>query len=259
MQVQVETISLLQLIISYLMLSVAFFVNYTEKLKLTKDIVFSFARMSIQLLLIGYILKFIFQINNVALIVIYYAVMVMFAANIIKERTKVKFTHANIIIFGAIFITGLIVTLFMAIVSIGLKNPFEARYFIPLAGMIVGNSMNSTTIAVERFFSEVQQNRSYIEELLSLGATPKEAVIELKQKAFRSSLAPQLASVSAMGIVSLPGMMTGQILSGINPIEAVKYQMIILVAINTAICLSVYILLYFEQKKFFNAFAQLNI
>lgn len=125
--------------------------------------------------------------------------------------------------------------------------------------MIVGNSMNSTTIAVERFFSEVQQNRSYIEELLSLGATPKEAVIELKQKAFRSSLAPQLASVSAMGIVSLPGMMTGQILSGINPIEAVKYQMIILVAINTAICLSVYILLYFEQKKFFNAFAQLNI
>ncbi|AHF98093.1 hypothetical protein DESACE_07130 [Desulfurella acetivorans A63] len=147
----------------------------------------------------------------------------------------------------------------MSFVSIGLKNPFEARYFIPLAGMIVGNSMNSTTIAIERFFSEIHQNKQYIEELLSLGATAREATIEFKQRAFRSSLMPQLASVSAMGIVSLPGMMTGQILSGVNPIEAVKYQMIILIAINTAICLSVYILLSFEQKKFFNSFTQLNI
>lgn len=259
MHSQVETISLVQLIISYLMLCVAFFVNYTEKLKLTKDIMFSFLRMSVQLLLIGYILKFVFQINSVFIILIYYAIMVLFAANIIKERTKVKFAHANIIIFIAIFITGLAVTLFMAFVSIGLRNPFEARYFIPLAGMIVGNSMNSTTIAIERFYSDIQQNRQYIEELLSLGALPKEAAFELKQKAFRSSLMPQLASVSAMGIVSLPGMMTGQILSGVNPIEAVKYQMVILLAINTAICLSVYILLSFEQKKFFNALDQINI
>ncbi|MGC8822864.1 MAG: ABC transporter permease [Desulfurella sp.] len=259
MQSQVETISLVQLIISYFMLFVAFFVNYTEKLKLTKDIIYSFIRMSVQLLLIGYILKFIFQINNAFVILIYYAIMVLFAANIVKERTKVKFAHANIIIFGAIFIAGFVVTLFMSFVSIGLKNPFEARYFIPLAGMIVGNSMNSTTIAIERFFSEIHQNKQYIEELLSLGATAREATIEFKQRAFRSSLMPQLASVSAMGIVSLPGMMTGQILSGVNPIEAVKYQMIILIAINTAICLSVYILLSFEQKKFFNSFTQLNI
>ncbi len=259
MHSQVETISLLQLIISYLMLCVAFFVNYTEKLRLTKDIIFSFLRMSVQLLLIGYILKFVFQINSAIIILLYYAIMVLFAANIIKERTKVEFAHASVIIFFVIFITGLIVTLFMAFFSIGLKNPFEARYFIPLAGMIVGNSMNSATIAIERFYSDIQQNRQYIEELLSLGALPKEAAFELKRKAFRSSLMPQLASVSAMGIVSLPGMMTGQILSGINPIEAVKYQMVILLAINTAICLSVYMLLYFEQKKFFNEFAQINI
>ncbi len=259
MQAQVETISLLQLIISYLMLFVIFFVNYTEKLNLTKDIVFSFLRMSVQLLLIGYILKFIFQINDAVIVLIYYAIMVLFAANIVKQRTKVTFTHAGVIIFGTIFIAGLVVTIFMSVVSIGLNNPFEARYFIPLAGMIVGNSMNSTTIAVERFFSEIKQNRQYVEELLSLGALPKEAAFEFKQKAFRASLAPQLASVSAMGVVSLPGMMTGQILSGISPTEAIKYQMVILLAINTAICLSVYILLSFEQKKFFNLLTQLNI
>ncbi|AHF98094.1 hypothetical protein DESACE_07135 [Desulfurella acetivorans A63] len=91
MQSQVETISLVQLIISYFMLFVAFFVNYTENLKLTKDIIYSFVRMSVQLLLIGYILKFIFQINNAFVILIYYAIMVLFAANIVKERTKVKF------------------------------------------------------------------------------------------------------------------------------------------------------------------------
>ncbi len=241
---------------SYLLIGAILFINYREKLKITKRIITSFSRMSIQLFGAGLVLFYVFKINSFLLVTLIFVIMVGFAMRIVISTSKVKFKHMNYYIYISILSSATLITLFLLVVIIHLKPFYEARYAIPLAGMVIGNSMNAITIAVERMFNQSTENKSLIESMLSLGATPNEAISPIRRNALRAALLPSLASASGMGIVFLPGMMTGQILSGVSPVEAVIYQIIIVIAINTSIALSVFMVVYFEGKSFFNEFSQ---
>ncbi len=254
----VKQISTGGLILSYSMLLIVIYLTHREKLKITKDILISYGRMSIQLFAAGFVLLYVFKMNNIFLTSIIFVFMIFFATRIVIKRTKVQMKRITLYLFISIFISSFSVLVFVLFGIIHLKNP-NARYLIPLAGMIIGNSMNSTAIGIERFFSKANDNRELIESFLCLGANRYEALMRIREDAFRSSLLPSLSSASGMGIVFLPGMMTGQILSGINPIESVNYQIVIVISIATAVTISNYLILRLLEKSIFNNKNQLII
>ncbi len=254
----IKHISSSGLFISYGMLLIIILLTNKENLKITKDILISFFRMSVQLFFAGFALLYIFKIDNILLTTCVLVVMIFFASRIVIDRSKVSFKNITLYLFVSILISTSFILLFMLFGVIKLKS-FDARYVIPLAGMVIGNSMNSMAINIERFFSKSKDNKEVIEELLCLGANRYEALSFIRMDAFKASLLPSLSSASGMGIVFLPGMMTGQILSGINPLESVSYQIAIVIAIATSVTISNYLILRFIEKSVLNNKEQLII
>ncbi len=244
----VKPIGLGGLLISYTMLLFVFLISYKERLKLEKDILVSYLRMSIQLFVAGFVLIYVFKFDNPWINIIIFLFMIFFASRIVVERSGVKLKNAAIFIFISILISSSFVLVALLFGIIHLES-LNARYFIPLAGMVVGNSMNSTAIGVERFFSKIKDNRERIEDLLGLGATEEEAVSFVRRDSLKAALLPVLASASGMGVVFLPGMMTGQILSGVIPTQAVYYQIVIVIAICLTVCLSNYLMVKILSRK----------
>ncbi|MDD4518958.1 MAG: ABC transporter permease, partial [Limnochordia bacterium] len=131
------------------------------------------------------------------------------------------------------------------------------QYFIPISGMIVGNSMTGAVLGTERMIRGFQQQRDLLEAALMLGATPYAASKHITNEAFLAAITPTVNSMIGMGIVSLPGMMTGQILSGTPPLTAIRYQIAIMLVILGSVSLTVYLLMWTGYKVFFNERAQL--
>ena len=191
-------------------------------------------RMLIQLILIGYVLTYLFDAKSPYLVVLILCVMLV-AASIIAMRPLQKpeksiYFYAFIsIFFGGIF------TLAMVIFGVLNLNPwYEPRFLIPIAGMIFANSMNSVSIAAERFESELVREGSYE---------------EARGTAYKAALIPIINALFAVGLVSLPGMMTGQILSGVDPLIAVRYQMMVMLMILGSAGISVAIYLHFMKTN----------
>ncbi len=247
----VKNISIYGLVLAYLLLFVLIAVSFKEKLKLEKDVVVSFGRMSLQLFLAGFVLLWLFRVDKFYLNVVVLVGMVFFATRIVLKRANISYTGIAKYIFLSILVSSLSVLSIVVFGIVGLSYP-RASYLIPLAGMIIGNSMNSTAIGIERFFSTLNNSKEMVEDLLCLGAMSEEAVDFVKQASLKASILPTLTSSSGMGVVFLPGMMTGQVLSGVNPENAVKYQIAIVIAISVAVCLTNYIMLKILSKKSIN-------
>ncbi|NOY77596.1 MAG: iron export ABC transporter permease subunit FetB [Calditrichaeota bacterium] len=259
MEKKIIDLTLLQLLFTYTLVVFVFAIAAIRRLKLGKDIFVSAARMTVQLLILGLVLKFVFAIQSWILVLLIFIWMVFWAAQSVIQRTGIRFKGMYKIVFLSLLVGGGSVTLFFVL---GIVHPdpwYDPRYFIPLAGMIMGNSMNGSALALERFYSDVKQNRLRIETLLSLGATSSESSGDAFQKGFRAALLPPLMAMSSMGIVSIPGMMTGQILSGTPPMIAVKYQIAIMTAILGTVALNALLILHFERKLLFNKYHQLQI
>ncbi len=135
---------------------------------------------------------------------------------------------------------------------------YEPRYFIPIAGMIIGNSMTGVSLGTERLIGEMKTKKELIEGALMLGATPKDAVLETIKDTFTSAIMPTINSMVGMGIIFLPGMMTGQILSGVSPMIAIEYQIAIMLGIVGSVSITVFILTRLGYLTFFNRFSQLE-
>jgi putative ABC transport system permease protein len=128
---------------------------------------------------------------------------------------------------------------------------YNPRYLIPLAGMIIGNAMNSATLGAERFRSELRLRRNEVETLLSLGFDVRKAASGAKKSAISAALLPTLNSMMVVGLVSLPGMMTGQIVSGTSPLIAIRYQIIVMLMISAAVMLSSFVMVKLLTRHFF--------
>jgi putative ABC transport system permease protein len=178
-----------------------------------KPVLHGLARMLLQLIIMGYALGYIFAVNQPLIILIILSVMLSAAALIalrpLKNRNKTLYFKALQAIATASILTLFIVT--QAVLS--LTSWFEPRYLIPLAGMIFANSMNAVSLAAERFESEIVQDDDYL---------------KARSTALQAALIPITNSLFAVGLVSLPGMMTGQILSGVSPLIAARYQIMVM-------------------------------
>ena len=191
-------------------------------------------RMSVQLALVGLYLQYLFRLNNFWLNSAWIAVMLVVANLSILNGAGLSIRR----LFPATLAATALSTVLVVAVLVGLAvrpHPlYDARYLIPLAGMLLGNCLRANIISLERFFSSLRENEQEVITYLTLGASLREACLPHLRRAFRTAMAPQISTVATMGIVSLPGMMTGQILGGGSPLLAVRYQMAIVVAILAA-------------------------
>jgi len=191
---------------------------------------YALARMLIQLLLIGYVLTYIFTSDSPYLIVLILSVMLVAASIISLRPMQKKDTSLYMKAFISITLGGLF-TLVMIIFGVLNLNPwYEAKFLIPLAGMIFANSMNAVSISAERYESEVERGNIYE---------------EARATAYKAALIPIVNALFAVGLVSLPGMMTGQILSGVDPLIAVRYQMMVMLMIlgSAGVSVAIYLVL----------------
>jgi putative ABC transport system permease protein len=223
-------------------------------LRLSRDIGISLLRMSLQLALVGIYLKTLFTLNNPWLNGLWILVMLIVADITILKRAGLKTRYFALATFTAIASSILFSTAYLVILVIQPTHFYDARYIVPLAGMILGNCLQGNVIALERFYSALRKNENEYATFLMLGATRWEAVQPYFREAIKAAINPTIASMGTMGLVSLPGMMTGQILGGSEPWLAVKYQIAIMICIFTSTTIASIINLKLSLNIAFNAF-----
>ena len=215
-------------------------------------------RMFVQLLLVGYVLHLVFSLENALAVLLILIVMLGFAVQTIGARVQVKMPHFYRVVGTAILLGCGGMTFFFCTLVIGLNPWYDPRYLIPLAGMVIGNSMTGASLAVERLSSEFRERREEIETALCLGSTVQRAAEPAVSSAFRAALIPSINAMAAMGLVFLPGMMTGQILSGTEPLIAVKYQIAIMCVITGSVALTSFLILRMGYRSYFTPYQSLR-
>lgn len=251
-------ISVLQMVLAFTYAVVLIIIVRMMGIPREMQIVVSTLRMTIQLIAAGYVLIYLFDHGKPWLILLVLVGMEMFAVYNAIKRTNSHLSPAiKRIIAIAIPIGTLASLAFFLIVVVGGDSWKDPRYVIPLAGMIIGNAMTGVTLGVTRLVDGVRSQRGEIESALMLGATPRVATREIVRSAFDSAILPTINAMVGIGIVFLPGMMTGQILSGTSPLIAIKYQIAIMLGIMGSVSFSVLIFVEWGYRTFFNTDAQL--
>lgn len=254
---QIYNISIVSMILTYFFASILILLHILFKTGVATDFLTSIVKMSLQLLAAGYILTYIFQFNLFYLTTFVYIFMSFVASHIIYKKAKIRIKP--MLYLTIIIVTSVDFTILLGfLILIAKPNPFyDARYLIPIAGMILGNTMNAAVLALNHYFNRISKDKKTIEAYLSCGATAFESSRSLIIDALKVAILPTLANMSGIGVVSLPGMMTGQILSGIDPIIAIKYQISIMVAITSGVTYVSLFLLLLSIKFTFNKYYQL--
>lgn len=200
------------------------------RLGLERKLIFFSFRMTVQLLFIGFVLRFLFEQVNPYFVVAVSLVMLGIAGSEVRARQKrrIKGFAGYIIGAGAMFVSSFSITLIALFVIIRVEPWYTPQYTIPLLGMMLGNTMSGVALAMDRLTALLYEQREIVEQRLLLGETWAEASREIRKDSMRTGMIPIINSMAAAGIVSLPGMMTGQILGGTPPVEAVKYQILIM-------------------------------
>lgn len=241
------------LLLVFSLIGLAIILSKTQKLDLEKDIIIGTVRGFIQLMIVGYLLKFIFAADDWRYIIIMLTVMSLVASNNAAKRGK-EIPQVFIIVLASIAI-GTFVTLGI-LVGLGILK-FKASQIIPISGMIIGNGMVASGLVLNRLKDEIKGRKSEILAALALGATPRQGVERALKASIKAGMIPTIDGMKTIGIVQLPGMMTGYILAGADPLQAVRYQILVvfmLTATVSIVCIMVGLLTY---RQFFTKYHQL--
>lgn len=241
------------LIFAALLVFVALYIGYREKLGVDKDIIIGVVRAIIQLVVVGYLLKYVFRINNVWLTLILILIIIFNAAyNANKRAAGIR--HAlPISLLAILSSTGL--TLAVLVFSGSIR--FIPSQMIPISGMIASNSMVAIGLCYRNMNSSFRDRRQQVLERLTLGADLRLASIDIVRESIRTGMAPTIDSAKTVGIVSLPGMMSGLIFAGVDPVHAIKYQILVTFMLLSATSIGSVIACYLAYKQFYNEQKQL--
>ena len=229
------------------------------RLKLEKDLAWGTIRTFAQLFLVGYVLQYIFKIESFALTLALYTSMVFWATHEIQSRNKENSIRIFPPIFISMIISYTIITILVTAVIIQVKPWYKPQYFIPISGMIIGNSMTAIAISLDRLFSDIKTQRDQIELFFSLGATYQEATTKIFRDAIQAGMIPSINAMMTVGLVKLPGMMTGQILGGVDPLMAIKYQIIVMLMLVASTAIGNIIVVCIVRKLCFTQAHQIAI
>ena len=256
----VISLQLWQMAAAYVFIVLLLFIVKLRGISREKEILISTIRMTLQLILTGYILVYLFHNIHPVYTIITIVLMEIFAIYNIYQRSKVKLSRSlkKIIALSMLLGTGTSLLYFLFVV-VKISPWYDPRYFIPIAGMLIGNSMTGISLGVSKLVDSMILQKHLVESALMLGATPTQAYKQIVDNAFDSAILPTINSMVGMGIVFLPGMMTGQILSGISPITAIEYQIAIMLGILGSVALTVITFVILGYKTYFNEDSQLII
>ncbi|KAF0208199.1 MAG: iron export ABC transporter permease subunit FetB [Actinomycetota bacterium] len=203
-------------------------------LGLAKDLAVASARTYLQLLALGFVLRWVFAARLWWIVVVLLGIMTVVATRIVLKRSP----DAPPGLFGSAFLSMALtsVTVTFAVTALIVRVPvwYEPRYVIPIAGMVLGNSMTGIALALERLFSDLDSRTEEILALTALGASRWELASASVRTSLRAGLIPTINAMAAAGIVFIPGMMTGQVLAGADPLEATKYQIVVMLMVSAA-------------------------
>ena len=220
----------------------------TLKLNLEKDTIIATIRSIIQLLIVGYILKFVFETESILYILL--MIILMIVAATLNARKKGKAIKG---ITWKVAFTLIVIEVVTQGILLGLHIvPATPQYIIPISGMLIGNSMVLSILFLNRFTAEVEGSRDQIELILSLGGTPKQAIHRQLINSIKASMIPTIESQKTIGLVQLPGMMSGQIIGGADPVQAVQFQILIIFGLLTTAALSSIIIGFLSYPTLFN-------
>jgi putative ABC transport system permease protein len=222
-------------------------------LGVTRDLALATVRTYVQLGILGYVLRWVFGVRQPWLVIGVIVLMVLAAAQIVVKRSP----DAPPGIFGSavlsMALTGFIVTFAVTGVIVQVKPWYLPQYVIPLAGMVLGNSMTGIALAIERVYSDLDARSDELLALIALGATPWEAAHPSIRGALRAGLIPTINSMAAAGLVFIPGMMAGQILAGADPVVATGYQIVVMLMVAAATALGSVVALLLTYRRRFTA------
>lgn len=220
----VIVLHLLQMISAYVFVFILMIIVKLKGIPKETEILISSVRMTIQLILTGYILVYLFKNPSPLYTLLVLIAMEVFSIYNIIKRSKSKLSPKLKQIIALSMIGGTVSCLFYFLLVVVRISPwYDPQYFIPITGMLIGNSMTGISLGVSRLVDRMHTHKNLVEGALMLGATPKTAAKHIVDSAFDSAILPTINSMVGMGIVFLPGMMTGQILSDISPVTAIEY------------------------------------
>ena len=201
---------------------------------ISRQLVVAAVRTAVQLTLIGLVLKVLFANASLGWVSLMALVMLLIAGREVMMRQERRFRGwwGYAVGTGSMFLSSFAVAVFALVVILGDEPWYAPQYAIPLLGMLLGNTMNGISISMDRLTHAAWEQRNVIEARLMLGQRWDAAISDYRRQAIRSGMIPIINAMAAAGIVSLPGMMTGQILAGVAPVEAVKYQILIMFLIS---------------------------
>jgi len=228
-------------------------ISYWQKADLERDIGIAALRSFIQLTAIGYVIKLIFEADTIWLVFALLAVMVTFGALTARSRAK-KVPDAFWPLLIALATAG--ATTLGLVVALGVFEP-TARYLVPVGGMVIGNAMTASAVALNRLGDEMADSRNKIEATLALGATAQEAAAPFVRRALRSGMITLVDSTKTTGLIFFPGTMVGMLLAGANPTDAVRLQLILLYALLGSVAIAGLVATTLAYRNFFTPAQQL--
>ena len=236
------------------LVAIAMALSWRERLDLERDMTVACIRAFVQLMAIGYVIHLIFSAESFVWVVLMILAMLAFAAVTSGRRAR-RLQGSVTLMFIAIGVsTAVTLGLMLALGII----PAGARYVIPIGGMIVGNSMNVASVTALRLLEDAHGRRAQIEAALALGASPRQSVQGLVRRAVRLAMVPVIDSTKTMGIVFLPGAMTGMILAGANPLDAVRLQVVVMFMLLAAVSLTATLVATLGPRRLFTPQQQLR-
>jgi putative ABC transport system permease protein len=239
--------STLALSFTIVFIIITMLVSVWQKLGLERDIAVGTVRSALQLLLVGFVLQFIFNSSHPMFILLILTVMISVASwNAGKRGSGMRGIRWRIAV--AITATELLMMGLLLGLQIVKATP---QYIIPISGMTIGNAMVVSGLFLNQMKREVQSSRGEIETLLSLGATARQAIQDSLKRSVKSSMIPTIDGMKTVGLVQLPGMMTGMIIAGADPVEAVRYQILIMFAFASSAAITSILLSLLSYRLWF--------
>lgn len=242
----------------YLLLILPLAILLYQRVPIIKDTGIAVARMTVQLLFVGFYLQIVFRLNNPWLNLAWLVVMVAVADFSILRGCRLSVRRFVLPVFLAL-LAGTVIPVLVFVGPI-LERPswLDAQYVIPLAGMVLGNCLRANIIGLQRFYEGIAKSEKAYHQSLAQGARLHEAVHPYFRDALQASLMPTVAAMATIGLVALPGMMTGVILAGADPMTAIKYQIAIMIAIFSGTAINVFLGIWLTIRGSFNAYGMLR-
>ena len=222
------------------------------RLGITKPLAIATARTYLQLLALGIALRWIFEVQTVWLVLAILLLMLSTAVHTVLSRLTERGRPIWLGTVGGVFLSGLVVPIAVTALLIHIDPWYQARVFLPIAGMVIGNTMNGIALCQERLLESFRSRREEVLLRLSLGATAWEASFPLVRESFRAGMIPTMNGMATVGLVFIPGMMTGQVLAGVDPATAAKYQIVVMLMLSAGTALGTMVALRLSYRQAFD-------